>query len=238
MINIAICDDDLFVCSQVENILLNHGNHNNIKMNIDIFYSGEGLLSWLNRGVIYDLIYLDIELGKISGVEVGQQIRKIMKNHTTEIVYISGKDSYYRQLFDVQPLNFIEKPINPQFVIDTLQLTLERIKKSARFFQYQKGHEIYKTEINNILYFESLNREVRIVMTDKEDLFYGNLEEVSIRVSSYPFLKIHRSYLINYIHASVIKYSEVIMSNGTVLPISRNRRQEIRNFQMNEEGEK
>jgi DNA-binding LytR/AlgR family response regulator len=235
MIKIAICDDDHFICSQLENILVKYTKRKYIKMNIDIFYSGKGILSCLDQGVIFDLIYLDIELGKISGIEVGLQIRKTMRNYTTEIVYISGKDKYYKQLFDVQPLNFIEKPISQQFVIGALELALERMKKYAGFFQYQKSHDIYKVEINNILYFESLNREVKIVTTIQEDLFYGNLEDISNRISNYPFLKIHRSYLINYNHATILRYSEVVMSNGTVLPISRNRRQEIRNIQIDEE---
>lgn len=235
MIKVAVCDDDRLICSQVEDILLKHASRNCMKISTDVFYSGESLLNYLQKDDSYDLIYLDIELGEVSGIQVGQQIRKIMKNYTTEIVYISGKDNYYRQLFDVQPLNFIEKPINHQLVIKSLELALERLKKSTGFFQYQKGHEIYKVEISHILYFESLNREVRIMMTDQEDLFYGNLEDISIRVSGYSFLKIHRSYLINYNHASILRYSEVVMSNGTVLPISRNRRQEIRNLQINEE---
>lgn len=235
MMKVAICDDDRLICSQVEDILLKYANQNYIKINTDVFYSGEGLLNCFNQGDSFDLIYLDIELGKINGVEVGHQIRKIMKNYKTEIVYISGKDKYYRQLFDIQPLNFIEKPINSQPVIEALELALERLNKSTGFFQYQKGHEIYKAEISRIIYFESLNREVRIVMTDQEDLFYGNLEDILIRVSGYSFLKIHRSYLINYNHASILRYSEVVMSNGTVLPISRNKRQEIRNLQISEE---
>lgn len=235
MIKVAVCDDDRLICSQVEDIIFKHANQSYIKINTDVFYSGESLLNLLNQGDSYDLIYLDIELGKISGVEVGQWIRKVMKDYSTEIVYISGKDRYYRQLFDVQPLNFIEKPISPQPVMESLELALEKLNKSAGFFQYQKGHEIYKVEISRILYFESLNREVRIVMTDREDLFYGNLEDVSIRVSGYSFLKIHRSYLINYNHTSILRYSEVVMTNGMVLPISRNKRQEVRNLQINEE---
>ncbi|WP_024345265.1 LytR/AlgR family response regulator transcription factor [Lacrimispora indolis] len=235
MIKIAICDDDRFICSQVEDIIINYSKLKCIKINTDVFYSGESILNYLNQGNSFDLIYLDIELGKTNGIEVGQQLRKIMKNYTTEIVYISGKDQYYKQLFDVQPLNFIEKPIRHHFVISALELTQERMQKSAGLFQYQKGYEIYKTKISDILYFESLNRKVKIVTTKQEDLFYGNLDNVSIYISSYPFLKIHRSYLINYNHASVLKYSEVVMSNGTVLPISRNRRQEIRNLHINGE---
>ncbi|MFT4105272.1 MAG: LytTR family DNA-binding domain-containing protein [Lacrimispora sp.] len=237
MVKIAICDDDLFICAQVEDILTSYANQNFMKISIDCFYSGESILHFLSQGNSFDLIYLDIELGKINGVEVGQHIRKIKKDYITDIVYISGKDSYYKQLFDVQPLNFIEKPIDPQFVINSLELSLEKKKKSAGFFEYQKGNETYKTEINNILYFESMNRRIKIVMTSQEDLFYGNLEEILILVSNYSFLRIHRSYLINRTHISILGYSETVMSNGIILPISRGRRQEIRALQMSERVE-
>ncbi|MBW4844771.1 MAG: LytTR family DNA-binding domain-containing protein [Lachnospiraceae bacterium] len=238
MVRIGICDDDRYICSQLEDILLKYANQNYIKLNIEVFYSGESILNYLDKDGILDLIYLDIELEKINGIDVGYHIRKLMKNYTIEIVYVSGRDGYYRQLFDVQPLNFIEKPINAYSVIDMLELVLDKMKKADRYFNYQKYHDIYKVEINNILYFESLNREIKIVTANMEDYFYGKLEDISTCVSSYPFLKIHRSYLINYNHVTILKYSEVIMSNGTILPISRNRRQVIRNLQINKEQEK
>ena len=238
MMKIAICDDEHCICSQIENILLKYARRNYIKVDTEVFYSGESILNYFSKGDTFDLIFLDIEMEKIDGIEVGQQIRKIMRDYTTEIVYISGKDAYYKRLFDVQPLNFIEKPIPPQSVIDAFELAAKRLKKFFGFFQYQKRHETYKVEINNILYFESFNREVKIVLSNREDLFYGNLEDISFRVSGYPFLKIHRSYLINYNHTSILRYTEVVMSNGAVLPISRNRRQEIRNIQINKREDK
>ncbi len=235
MINIAICDDEKAICSQLENILLEYSNSAYLKIDVSIFYNGESLLDYLNQGNFFDLIFLDIELGQINGVEVGRQIRKVLKNFESEIVYISGNDGYDRQLFDVQPLHFIPKPIIESFVIDDLKLALERTGRSGGFFKYQKGYNTYKIPISEIIYFESLNREIKIVTLNKTDCFYGRLEDVSFNVSKHQFLQIHRSYLINYNHANVLRYSEVVMSNGETLPISRTKRQEFRTLQMNEE---
>ncbi|MGF7060659.1 LytR/AlgR family response regulator transcription factor [Brassicibacter mesophilus] len=235
MINIAICDDDKAVCSQIENILLEYSSRAYLKIEPSVFFSGESLLDFLNQGNSFDLIFLDIELERINGVEVGRKIRKVFRNFNIEIVYISGNDGYDRQLFDVQPLHFIPKPIIPSIVIDDLKLALKRTQRTGGFFKYQKCYDIYKIPIGKIIYFESLNREVKIVTIDDEDSFYGSLENVALRVSKYQFLQIHRSYLINYKHATILRYSEVVMSNGKILPISRTKRQELRNFQMNEE---
>lgn len=232
--NIAICDDDKKICSQIENILLDYLNRNCLKLQVDVFFLGESLLSYMAQGHSYDLVYLDIEMGVINGVEVGRQIRKVIKDYVTEIVYISGKDGYDRQLFDVQPLHFIPKPIQASIVIDDLKLAMERAQKSNVFFQYQKVHDIYKTLINDIIYFESQNREMKIVTTKGEDAFYGNLEDIELKVAGHQFLRIHRSFLINYNHVAILRYSEVVMSNEVTLPISRTKRQAFRNLQINE----
>ncbi len=231
---IAVCDDDKKICSQIEKILLDYSSRNCLKIQVDIFFSGESLLSYIKQGHSYDLIYLDIDMGGMNGVEVGLQLRKVMKDYTTEIVYISGIDGYDRQLFDVQPLHFIAKPIKASIVIDDLKLAMERAQKSNVFFQYQKLHDIYKTPVNDIIYFESQNREMKIITTRGEDYFYGNIEDIELKVAGHQFLRIHRSFLINYNHVAILRYSEVVMSNGAILPISRSKRQGFRNLQINE----
>lgn len=235
MIYIAICDDDNAVCSQMERIILDYCSGNFLKIDLSIFNSGESLLKAFNQGKNFDLIFLDIELGSMNGVEVGRQIRKVLKNYNTEIVYISGKDTYDRQLFDIQPLHFIPKPINPLIVIEDLKLALERTQRLGGYFSYQKGYDTHKIPISEIIYFESLNRENRIVFTTGEDFFYGKLEDTALSVTKYQFIQIHRSYLINYNHIAILRYTEVVMSNGSVLPISRSKRHEFRKLQISEE---
>ena len=199
-----------------------------------MFYGGKSLLDYIEQGFPLDVLYLDIEMDQIDGIEVGKWLRKVLGNHNVEIIYISGHDHYDRQLFDVQPLHFISKPIKDSIVIDDLKLALERARKQEGFFTYQKEFDIYRVPIKDIIYFESINRKIKIVTGDGINLFYGRLEDVLFTVSKYQFLQIHRSYLINYNHVNIIRYNEVIMSNGEALPISKSRRQEFRNLQINE----
>lgn len=234
MIYIAVCDDDKIVCAQIETILSVYAQKRCMKITTDVFYSGESLIQYIENGHRYDLIYLDIELGIMNGIEVGKKLRKEHKNYRTEIVFISGKDGYDRQLFSVQPLHFIEKPIAEACVVDDLELALERAETLCSYFSYQKGSDTYRTKINDIIYFEIQNRTIKMVTVKENILFYSSLTKVKHSVAQYQFLQIHRSYLINYHHADVLRYSEVVMSNGIVLPISKSYREKLRKLQISE----
>lgn len=232
MFSIAICDDEKIVGSQIENILLDYSKRASLKLDILVFFSGESLYKYIESGNNFDLIYLDIEMKCMNGIEVGKRIRNMMENHKTEIVYISGKDCYDRQLFDVQPLHFIPKPISPSAVIEDLKLAMIRADKLGGVFTYKKENESYRVPIKDILYFKSIGREIKIVTMNNEDIFYGVLQKVLDEVKKYQFIQIHRSYIVNYSHISIFRYEEVTMINKDTLPISQSKRKEIKDMQL------
>jgi DNA-binding LytR/AlgR family response regulator len=237
MYRIAICDDEQLICSQIENIVLQYAMEINEPIETQVFYSGEELCKFLAMGDGFDLIFLDIEMKMLNGVEVGRRIRQDMDNQITQIVYVSGKESYYRELFDVRPMHFIFKPIEAKEIIRDIKLAMKLSGKFSGIFKYKKGHEVNRIEVKKILYFESNNREIRVVTTENEETFYGKLSDVYKQVSKYNFMFIHKSYVVNYLFVTKFKYDEVTMSNSDVLPISQSRRKMIREMQIKFEKE-
>jgi len=234
---IAICDDEQVICSQIENIILKYAMEKNEKIETQVFYSGEELSKFLEMGQNFDLIFLDIELKLINGIEVGRKIREEMDNQIVQIVYVSGKDSYYRDLFDVRPMHFLQKPVDAAEIINDVRLAMKLTEKLGGIFIYKKGHEVYRKTIKNILYFESNNREVKMVTSEGEEVFYGKLDEVYDQVAKYHFMYIHKSYIVNYFFITKFRYEEVTMSNMEVLPISQARRKTTRELQVKFEKE-
>ena len=104
---------------------------------IDIFYGGEALIDSIKENGNYDLIFLDIELGKINGVEIGHIIREDMEDYVTKIIYISSKSGYDRQLFEVQPLHFLQKPLDEEKVLKDVLLALKILGKENQVFELQ-----------------------------------------------------------------------------------------------------
>ena len=232
MFKIAVCDDVASVCNELKTMIMDMKNDLICKeITIDTFYSGEALIDNIKEENLYDLIFLDIELGKINGVEVGHIIREQMEDYVTKIIYISSKDIYDRQLFDVQPLHFLKKPIDSKKVFDDIQLAMKISEKENRNFEFKSFRNTIKVPYRDILYFESRGRKVFLVGTKNNYTFYGNIKDLEEVLPKF-FIHPNRSYFVNYEFVTCFKFEELIMTDGSIIPISRNKRKEIRELQL------
>ncbi|ROR25252.1 LytTR family two component transcriptional regulator [Mobilisporobacter senegalensis] len=238
MLRIAICDDDNFVCSQLEEILLNLGEAYLEKLDIDIFYSGMELDKSIQNGESYDLIFLDIEMEHMNGVEFGTKLRNEYENEITLIIYISSMENYAMQLFQARPMDFIIKPLNYEKISKVFETALRLILKDNEVFQYQTGHTVCKAPLKDILYFESVNRKINIITTRRKDIFYGILNDIYKNLQAYNFIYIHKSFLVNYNHIVKFEYRQVTMSDNRILPISQQNRKAVRSLQLRIERNK
>lgn len=235
-INVAICDDELKICSQIEEMTIKILNEMSVKYEIDIFNLGESLCREMER-TNYDLVFLDIELPEMSGVEIGKYIRKKLQNDIVQIAYISSKTEYALQLFEFRPINFLVKPLDENKLQGVFESYFRINGKEAYIFKYKKGYEYYKIEAYKIKYFERNSRKVTMHTTEGKEEFYDSLELIYENLKEQGFLFIHKTYMINYRYIKVMGYDRVIMTDDIELPISQSRRTEIRKKYMNMEDE-
>ncbi|MBP1535725.1 MAG: response regulator, partial [Ruminococcus sp.] len=88
MIRIAIVDDADVICETIELFLKNFSKQNGVSIEFDSYYSGEEIIKRLQQSY-FDCIFLDIEIGTKSGIDVSKFLRETQKNETTEIIYVS-----------------------------------------------------------------------------------------------------------------------------------------------------
>lgn len=237
MFKIAICDDDIHICSLIEKFVLEYAKSSILEISIEVFYTGESLIHFIRNEYSFDLIFLDIELGTMTGVEIGKKIRNEFEDYISKIIYVSGTTSYDRQLFAVQPFNFIEKPISKQKIYENIAFAIKVSEKENRFFKYKSNYEIKHVPIKDILYFESKIKKIKIVTLNTEDYFYGNLEDIKGRLSKI-FISTHRSYLVNYLFIERIANNSVYLKGLEIgLPISKRKLKEVRELQISLEKE-
>lgn len=229
MLSIAICDNEPVICDQMNSFLDQYREEKDISFESRSFLSGEALYNTLAAGVDFDLIFLDIEMYHISGIDVAKAIRESKKDLITQIVYISAKQEYAMELFETHPLNFLMKPLKYAAVASCIDKTLKMKKERGDVFTYTSGGLNQRVPFSNILYFESMNRKVRMICPGQRDEFYGKLGDVISRCQGKHFVQIHKSYVVNLGYISKVGATTVEMFNGDVLPLSRDRRTMLTN---------
>ena len=233
MMYVAVCDDETKIGAELERILVDILDKLNIKHEIDVFFSGNELYEKMEEGAHYDLIFLDIEFAQseINGVEVGRLIRDVHQNYLASIVYISWEKKYALQLFEIQPLNFLVKPLKCEKVEDVVRKYLKISGLWSGVFTYKVAHDTLKVQIKDIVYLESYDRKLVMHLADgRKEEFYGSLKEAyNEQLKRFDFLFIHNSYVVNYDYVAALKFDQVILANNeTPLPISKHRRNEVR----------
>ena len=232
MLNIAVCDDEQRITAELEQTLIEIFDNLNIDAEIDVYFNADKLYRNMNAGTHYDLIFLDIEFAEseINGVEVGRLIRNVHNNNTTAIVFISWEKKYSLQLFDIQPLNFLIKPLKRDKIEQVIKTYLSVAGIRSRLFTYKIGHDICKVQIIDIICLESRDRKLILYLSDgSTSEFYGSLKKVyKEQLQKLDFLFIHASYVVNFDYITKIKYNQLILSDSAPLPISPSRRTEVR----------
>ena len=237
MLNIAICDDNKHICSIIEEIVIDFNKKSKIEIKVEVFYSGEKLVEYLKNEDKFDLIFLDIELGSMTGIDVARHIRNEFNDHISKIVFITSKDGYEQELFEVQPLNFIKKPINNIKLKKCIQLAIKLLKIENKSFRYKKGHDIIRVAIKDILYFESKGKKIKIVTYNGSNYLYDSLKNIKEKLPKV-FIKPHGSFLINFNKVKALKSKCALMENDIEIPISQRRLNNMRNMLIEFEQEK
>lgn len=228
MLSIAICDDDREMCYLLHKMLCGFVD---IPIHyIDVFYTGESLCDAVQSGKHYDLFILDIELRSTTGVQVGIFLRDELKQIQAQMLFISGKDSYMKQLFDLRPLNFLLKPIVPVKMHECLLCALDLFEQSSPCFEYYYRKILYRIPYRGIIYFESQNKTLLIHTVTSTSEATMQLSAVMMKEPAPPkqFFQIHQSYFVNFQYVRRSSYSEIVMENGVVLPVSYVYRKEVR----------
>ena len=227
MLDIAICDDDNSFAGGLEKTLCRMEKTYGLKFEIDVYQDGCSLVKEVMSGKRYDIICMDIQMREMDGVEAARQIRKL--DRVVELIYVTSYDSYMKEVFEVTPSGFIVKPLNQKEFETTFCRVMRTVIGQDAYYRFRYKKEEYKLLIRNILYFTSDLRKTYIVEEGGRYMEYRKLNDISKNLGQENgrFVRIHKSYLVNYRHIVRFSYDTVKLSNGEVLPVSSHRKQEV-----------
>lgn len=232
MYRIAVCDDERITCREIEAHLTQFMKSADVEMPVECFYSGKDFVESLKEKS-FDIVFLDIELPDQSGVKIGRYIRSVCQNQKMQIIYISSKTHYALELFQMRPLDFLVKPVEYETVERVMKIFLELFGNGSEVFEYQSGQSFYRVPYDEILYFVSEGRQIKVKTVGREGfpMFYGKMNQVLTQLNG-GFVMIHKSFIINLQYIKQYTYESVTMINGDELSISRPHRKEVRSRMM------
>lgn len=235
MINIAICDDDKYICCELEELIFEYTKSSEVNFTVDVFYSGEELLNYMKTDHTYDLIFLDIEINSITGIEVATKIRNDFNDHIVKIIFMTSKDGYEPELFSVQPFEFLKKPIDKSKFLNVLSLAEKLLIIDELKFTYKKSFDVIKVNVGEILYFEKEAKKIKIVTFNDVDYFYDTIENLMLKLPSV-FVRTHSSYIVNFEKIKYLKKESVMLVTGDEIPLSQRNRAILRKKMVDEKN--
>ncbi len=217
---IGICDDERSTCSELENVIVDLFREMNDDVEIQVWNSAESFMKDVPSKVNVDILFIDIQLPRLNGVDVGHYIREICNNEAMYIIYISSNASYAMELFKIHPYDFLIKPINKDKLCNTIKKLLQLNQQDKRFFIYNFNKKQYRILMADILYFESEKKNINIISSNNSEHYVGKLKEEINKLPS-NFVMIGQSYIVNINHIKTFNSDNIVMNNNVVLKISR-----------------
>ena len=232
--NIAICEDKIEELDIINKFIDNWSKKNNIQVNIDKYQSAESFLfEWIDYNK-YDVIFLDIKMKKVSGIELSNLIRE--KNKIVDIVFTTGIFEHVLHGYNVGAMQYLLKPISQNNVHLCLNRVLDRIEsinKLSQFMIIKTPKENIKLNYDEIYYFEMFSPNI-IIYTIKEKIILRKaISEIEKDLRCKSFIRCHRSYIVNLRYVKSISKNTFILENGESIPISRHKYKEVNNYYIN-----
>ena len=229
MLRVGICDDEAGARDGLRLMLerLDYFDRGDGQV-IYEFSSGEGAVRWLkqHKGEV-DLLFLDVEMGDMDGVEAARQIRSFDRHIL--LVFLTGYPDFVFQGYQVEALDYLLKPVGIPDLKRVIERANQKIRSNMGEGQYvilKNSDGTFRISKEDILYCGSQGRLAHVFFSDGRTLtFYQKLNDME-QLLGQGFVRIHQRYLVNSGRVTFIGRELVRLADGSVLPVSRSMRDE------------
>lgn len=224
MITVAICDDSKAMVEAVKVSLEEYAKERDRDLRIFTFYSGDELVE--NYSCNYDILFLDIKMPGIDGIQAAEKIRR--KDKKIIIIFLTSLMQHALDGYKVRAANYIIKPIKKKRLMMEMDRWIEELaQREEPFITVHNDNGNYKILLKSISYIETYNRNLMIHTADGDILCYWKLKEMEARIKQYGFSRCHSSYLVNLFYVENIEKMDIKLSSGVVIPIGKSKKKDF-----------
>ena len=220
MLRCAIVEDSPRELEHLKECLARYSAERDIPLETTAFGDAASFLEHYRAD--YDIVFMDIELPGINGIETSHQLRAA--DPVVALVFITNMEQYAINGYEVDALDFVIKPIN-YYRFSSMMLRALRILpvRDEKEVILQAAGTIRRMRISQIYYVE-IQDHLLLYHTDMGRIeAWGKLSDVEAELDTYNFARCSSSHLVNMQHITSVSEAEVIVCS-TKLPISQRKR--------------
>lgn len=226
MIHIAICDDEMIFRDKMREHIVKYLTTLQIEFVVDTFSSGIDFISKDTEMLNYHIVFLDINMDVLDGVQTAKRVRKVSKEMI--IVFVTAFISYSLEVYKVGAIRYLLKN-NKNFanaINECMDSILEEMNYNIakRSFQFKEGTK--QVSLERIIYIESKLHKLEFHIMEEDVVVYSlyeklnNMEKV---LAGYGFIRIHQSYLLNLKYLKKVTSYKAVLYNEMVFTIPKTR---------------
>lgn len=180
-----------------------------------------------------DAFFLDISLGKMDGVSLAEKLRQ--EKYKGQIIFTTAFREFVLEGYHVHALDFLLKPVSKNQLFFCLDELLK--EHTSDYYYFSNKKKKYRLRFSDILYFETNLHHIKIVTEESTYEQLAALNTITEKLPDY-FIRSHRAFVVNMNCINSISRSEVVLSSGKHLPVSRTFEKGLhRRFIMQSQGE-
>lgn len=215
-LKIAICEDTPEDAKRMKEVI----EKNPIPTECTFFSSGEEFLEKF-RPQKYELLLMDIYVGKMTGVEVVRRIREV--DTELPIAFVTTSTEFALESYRLSALKYIEKPFCQSEIDEIISLAWMK-HRNAPSLTLRKNRKEVRFLLSEIVYLEQKARQLLVHLQDGTiEPIYDKLSEYLQEVEEHHFFDCHKSYAVNlaFVRSINQEFRCFVMMNNENVPIRR-----------------
>ena len=183
----------------------------------------------------YDIIFFDVDLKEtLNGIEVAHKLRELDKN--VLLIYVTNFSEFINDASVTHMFRYLEKPVPQQLFNEVFEYAIKTLDVREKIFEYTYNYQCYKLLARNIKYFERIGSKEKGFKTEihtadgKVHNCHKPLSKVIEDLGEHGFVSIYSCLVINMAYAIGVEGSNIILTDDVKLPISRNKKAQIRSL--------